>query len=288
MKMRVESEELKVKGYRLHRIIVHPEESIPVRAEAIFYHGQGGYADRYPDILEVFVKRGIRCIITDLPGHGQSSGRRGHAGNEDLLDWVIQASLEVMDDDLPYGVMGHSMGGLLTLRHLVLAGKGLLPEPSFGWVSSPLVDAGEGQPSWVRKAAHLLGPVVPWFTISTGVTSAMCRVVSDDEVDEISTTTPKPLWHNRVSLGWGVFLMKTSEWLQATADQVSENVPVLMTHGSDDPVCSPSKTQKLFDRLGSRNKTYLEIKGALHEPFSGAESGSLFAGIEKWLDEQGI
>jgi len=283
--MKIETQEVTVQRYKLHRIVVHPEPSVPVCAEAIFYHGQGGYADRYPEVLEVFTKRGIRCIITDLPGHGRSPGRRGHAGNETLLDDVIRASFEIMNSNLPYGVMGHSMGGLLTLRHLVLAGKGLLPEPSFSWVSSPLVDAGAGQSLLNRKLAAIFAPILPWVTVSTGVTSAMCRVVVDDVVNLVPKQTVQPLWHSRVSLGWGYFLLRTSEWLAVTASDVPKYMPLLMTQGSEDSVCPPSKSRSLFDQLSCEKKSYFEIEGALHEPFSGAGSESLYIALEKWLDE---
>ncbi len=283
--MRVESQRVKVQGYSLYRLIIHPEQSVPTRAVAIFYHGQGGYAERYPEVLEVFTRRGIRCIITDLPGHGRSPGRRGHAGNEDVLDSVIASSM-IEVGVLPHGVMGHSMGGLLALRHLVLAGKGLLPKPSFSWISSPLVDPGGGRPPWFRKMVSILAPVLPWVTVSTGVTSAMCRVVDDQQTLKISDKKPEQrLWHRRVSLVWGMLLIKTGEWLEQTASYTPHDLPLLMTQGSDDPVCPAWKTRELFDKLGSKHKTYLEIEGMLHEPFSGVGKDRLFEALEQWIDD---
>lgn len=286
--MKVESQKVMVRGVLLHRIIIHPEAPVPVRAVAIFYHGQGGYAERYPEVLEVFTKQGIRCIITDLPGHGRSPGRRGHVGDENMLDALVRSSLKEVGE-FPHGIMGHSMGGLLALRHLVLAGKGLLPEPSFGWVSSPLVDPGGGRPSWFRKMVSILAPVFPWLTVSTGVTSAMCRVV--DNTEKTITSAEKPelqLWHCRVSLVWGMFLIKTGEWLQETASYVSKDIPLLMTQGGDDPVCPPRKSQELFDKLGSENKTYVEVEGSLHEPFSSTGKQQFYDALEQWVSDLSI
>lgn len=282
--MRVETQQVEVRGHSLHRIIMHPEPSTPVCAVAIFYHGQGGYAERYPEVLEVFTKRGIRCVITDLPGHGRSPGRRGHVGDERVLDSVIQSSLKEVGN-LPHGVMGHSMGGLLALRHLVLAGKGLLPKPAFSWISSPLIDPGGGRPPWFRKMVSILAPVFPWFTVSTGVTSAMCRVVDGQQEETPSKKSGLELWHRRVSLGWGVFLIQTAEWLQQTASHVAKDLPLLMTQGGDDPVCPPRNAREFFDKLGSDSQTYLEIEGVLHEPFSGLGKEPLFEALENWLSE---
>lgn len=280
--MRVESQQVLVLGYSLHRILVHPEPDVPVRAVALFYHGQGGYADRYPEVLEVFTRYGIRCIITDFPGHGRSPGRRGHTGNEKMLEAIIVSSFEEIGE-MPYGVMGHSMGGLLALRHLVLAGKGLLPMPRFSWVSSPLITPGGGHSQWIQRCANIFAPIIPWFTISTGVTSAMCRAL-DDTADNPSEPSMQ-LWHRRVSLGWGVFLMKTANWLAKTAQDAAEDVPLLLTQGSADPVCPPEKARELFDRLGCRDKKYFEMDGILHEPFSGADKGILFDALEEWIKD---
>jgi len=284
--MRVESQQVEVNGHSLHRVTLHPEPSVPLRAVAIFYHGQGDYADRYPDVLEIFTKHGIRCIITDMLGHGHSPGVRGHVGDECMLDAVLHSSLKEVGD-LPYGVMGHSMGGLLALRHLVLAGKGLLPNPKFSWVSSPLVKPEGGRSAMFRRAVGWLSLLFPRFTISTGVTAAMCRVTEGDE--KPSKEKPKhPLWHRRVSLGWGIFLIQTSEWIHASADHASKHVALLMTQGSDDFVCPPEKSRYVFDQLGCRNKTYLEIEGMLHEPFSGVGKSTLYEALENWLDELSI
>ena len=281
--MRVESQRIKVRGKSLHRIIMHPEDAVPVRVVAIFYHGQGGYADRYPEVLDVFTRQGVRCIITDLPGHGRSPGRRGHVGDESMLEAVIHSSMEEVGE-LPHAIMGHSMGGLLALRHMVLAGKGLLPTPIFSWISSPLIDPGGGRPLWFRRLVSILAPVFPWVTVSTGVTSAMCRVGDGDDTAPYERPA-HALWHRRVSLIWGVFLIETGEWLQQTAFHSHKDVPLLMTQGTEDPVCPPWKSRELFDKLGNTNKTYVEIEGALHEPFSGTGREQFFNALEQWLAE---
>ena len=279
--MRVESQEVEILGHLLHRMVMHPSPTVEVRAVAVFYHGQGDYAARYPDVLEVFTQYGIRCIVTDLLGHGMSPGIRGHCGDEEFLNEVIYASLEAVGS-FPYGVMGHSMGGLLALRHLVLAGKGLLPEPVFSWVSSPLVNPGRGHSPWLRKLSGYLAPVFPWITVSTGVTSAMCQVVEGDEKLPVVHEGPR-LWHRRVSLAWGVFLIQTSEWLEVCARYAPKNVSLLLTQGGADPVCPPMNSKAVFDKLGCKNKSYVEIEGMLQEPFAGEGKDQLFTRLVEWI-----
>ncbi len=71
----------------------------------IFTHGQGDYAERYVEVLHPFTERGIRCILTDLPGHGRSPGKRGHI-RLDQIDDVIHYNLKLAGK-LPVGIAGH-------------------------------------------------------------------------------------------------------------------------------------------------------------------------------------
>ncbi len=160
-----EFQRVEINGYLLNRLVMHPRENVPVKAVALFYHGQGDYAERYLDVLGPFTERGIRCVVTELPGHGLSPGRRGHCGNAVLLDAVIHDTLltqGVVDGDrLPYGVMGHSMGGLLAARHLILSGTGELPIPAFAWLCSPLLRPSNTRPPMFRKIIRWLAPIIP-------------------------------------------------------------------------------------------------------------------------------
>ena len=136
--MRVNAQRVPIQGQLLHRITLNPEDGVMVKGCAIFYHGQGDYAERYSEVLAPFTENGIRCVVTDLLGHGYSPGRRGHCGDVTLLDAVIHNTLQSFNG-LPYGVMGHSMGGLLAARHLVLSGQGKLDPPAWAWLNAPLI-----------------------------------------------------------------------------------------------------------------------------------------------------
>lgn len=282
-----ESLRVRVEGHLLHRLVMDPKDDVTVCAEALFYHGQGDYAERYIDVLHPLTERGIRCIVTELPGHGRSPGRRGHCGNVELLDSVIQNTLETMNE-LPYGVMGHSMGGLLAARHLVLAGQGKLPKPSFAWLSSPLLSPGNRKSVLFLKMLPLLASLIPSFTVSTGVKPAMCRVksdVGDGTVVEAPSERPKhQLCHNRVSLDWGAALLDFEKFVRQGLDEIPADIPLIYTQGSGDTVCPAILARERFKKFPNQDKQYHEFEGLLHEPFRGDGSDQLFAALEVWLD----
>jgi len=282
-------------GYLLSRLVMHPRENVPVKAVALFYHGQGDYAERYLDVLGPFTERGIRCVVTELPGHGLSPGRRGHCGNAVLLDAVIHDALLTQGilDGLPYGVMGHSMGGLLAARHLILSGAGELPIPGFAWLSSPLLRPSNTRPPMFRKIIRGLASIIPSFTVSTGVTAAQCRVKSDqgqgdggnggDEA-QWEVTAKHQLWHNRVSIGWGAALLDFEQLVEDSIDQIPPAIPLLYTQGAEDPICLVEVARVMFDRLPNKNKQYHEFEHLLHEPFRGDGSEQLFTALEAWIE----
>ncbi|MGJ8677495.1 MAG: alpha/beta fold hydrolase [Akkermansiaceae bacterium] len=280
------SKELKVniEGELLHRLELLPEKNTEIKGLVLCYHGQGDYAQRYLDIMHPFTRRGYICVITELPGHGSSPGKRGHCGTEAFLDAVIQNTLETYprSQGYPYGIMGHSMGGLLAIRHLILAGLGELPVPKFAWISSPLLKPSRGRGeqflSWVRIGAKIF----PSFTISTKVNPDLCRVKADDEVPVMPAK--HQLWHSRISIGWGTELIKFEKLIEASLKCLPD-VPILLTQGAEDTVCPPEYARDFFSQITSDKKQYCELAGMLHEPFKGVGSEELFSQLEIWLDK---
>lgn len=283
--MKSEFHQVTLEGKILSRFVMLPNDGVAVRAVILCYHGQGDHAERYHSILHAFTQRGVMCVMTELPGHGYSPGKRGHCGDAALLDAVIADTLTsyVKGKDLRYGVMGHSMGGLLALRHLVLAGRGDLPVPSFAWISSPLVRPDHGRSERFLKWVNILAKIIPSWTISTKVKANACQTKT---APPLTTVAEKPaLWHSKVSLAWGCELIRFAKDVQASMSQIPQSTSIFLTQGSEDTVCPPEHTRALSEELPSVSTTYLELEGMLHEPFKGEGSEKLFAALGEWLDE---
>jgi len=283
--MKIETQRVNIQGHLLHRFVLHPDDGVPVRAAAIFYHGQGDYAERYAEVLAPFTDRGIRCVVTDLPGHGYSPGRRGHGGDEVILDAMIQDTLKSFDD-LPQMVMGHSMGGLLAFRHLVLAGLGRFPVPRWAWINAPLIQPAHGKSHLLVKVARTMGHWFPEMTISTGITPQMCRA-NQDESEQIKERRAlrHQLWHSRISFGWGNLLLASGKLLDESADAMPVETTLLLTQGGADTICPPQFARAFFERLPQSHKRYREFPDALHELFADDGKQELIDEIESWLDD---
>lgn len=90
------------------------------RAVIVVVHGLGEHGGRYANLVAELVPRGYALYVPDLRGHGRSSGLRGHCDR--FVDYVADLKSAVQEAQtqepgLPLFVYGHSLGGLIVLRH---------------------------------------------------------------------------------------------------------------------------------------------------------------------------
>lgn len=262
-------------GYPLHRLTLDPVT--PALGGLVFFHGQGDFIDRYPPLLEPFVDAGYRCVLTDLPGHGRSPGKRGHVPGLSFIDELLADSLDQLEG--PLVIAGHSMGGLMALRlHLLNPGRF-----QAAWFSSPLLSVVDRTHPILVKLLPWLARLVPRITIGTGVTPDQCGDFGDgprsDEPEEDA------LYHSRISLGWGAALCRAAETVWEKTPTAPSATPILVTQGSQDPVCPPRVLEELINQASFDRKTLEMIPDALHEPFSGSSREDFMARLRSWIGE---
>jgi len=278
--MKVSRENILIDGHLLNCTVINPSESTKTRAVCLFTHGQGDYSARYTDVLHPFTQQGIRCIAFDLPGHGMSPGRRGHVGDISMIDSIIKKSLN-MAENLPYGIAGHSMGGLLTLRHLTLALLGELPMPKFCWINSALLSPTQNKPDWFVTFASFLAKIHPECSVKTGATPELCQT----NVDKKFRSDKKQLGHQYISIGWGLELINSAAWLHKILPTLRSEIPFLYTQGGNDLICPDNIAESFFERLKLSQKRYILYPHMRHETFAEPGCEQLFNDLETWLDE---
>jgi lysophospholipase len=269
--MRIESETLEQSGHQLHRLILRPGG--PSRGTLIFFHGQGDFIDRYPPVLEPFTNSGLTCILTDLPGHGRSSGKRGHVPRLKFIDQLLDNTLAATEGSCH--IAGHSMGGMMALRSF-------LRDPSrfqSAWLSSPLLDPARQTTRLMSLVLPKIARLFPWITWSTGVSSDQCRSNGNPDPDE------RALYHSKISLGWARDLIAVGQELEDSFQSMAAGRPILFTQGGADPVCPPEILRSRLVKLPSDQIIYREIPNTLHEPFMGDSAEEFRLILENWLKE---
>ncbi|MDB4419219.1 lysophospholipase [bacterium] len=268
--MRIEEQQLEFRGHHLHRLILHPE-GLP-KGNLIFFHGQGDFIDRYPPVLEAFTHHGLTCVLTDLPGHGRSSGMRGHVPSSEFVDALFEKTL--CETVGPHSIAGHSMGGMLALRAFLKSPQRF----KFAWFSSPLLEPSRQGHPLIKITLPVIASLFPWITWSTGVKADDCRTGGSDEPREDSEAAP--LYHSKISLGWAKELIAVGKELENTMLSLPSQPPILFSQGSADSICPAEILKQRLEKLPIDQVSYQEIEGALHEPFAG-ESAEEFEKILK-------
>ena len=272
--MKVEESQVRVQGQKLHRLVLSPE--VEPRHGLVFFHGQGDFIDRYPPIFEGFVRAGYRCILTDLPGHGRSPGRRGVVPGLPFIDALLQESLTSLSGKKI--IAGHSMGGLMALRSL-------FQNPNTfdaAWISSPLLDPMRQASPLMSKILPIVAKLLPWVTVSTGVRSSDCGDSSGDR----GADTQDVLYHSRVSIGWGKNLRDAAEEVAGQFPKLPSDIPILFTQGDSDPICPLQILADRVSKLPPNRVTLATLKGALHEPFSGSTRETFLDRLNGWIAQE--
>lgn len=91
-----------------------------------FVHGMCEHKGRYKDTIEFFTNHGFICAISDLRGHGEnveSNKDLGYFGKHGDLKFVndiheITKYLKTTYPNLPYTLIGHSMGSLIVRNYI--------------------------------------------------------------------------------------------------------------------------------------------------------------------------
>lgn len=272
--MRIEASQVHIQNQTLHRLTLNPETT--VRGGLIFFHGQGDFIDRYPSILKGFVDAGYRCILTDMPGHGRSQGRRGVVPGLSFADELLHDSLSSLEGEII--IAGHSMGGLMALRFL-FRNHNLFKA---AWISSPLLNPMLQAKLWMKIALPLAAQLFPSATISTGVSSSDCS----SKIDRGETEKELALFHSRISISWGRDLCNAAEEVREQFTNVALETPILFTQGDSDSICPIKILEEKLKILSSSQISFKKIKEALHEPFCGSTREDFLMHLNSWIDHK--
>ncbi len=241
-------------------------------------HGFGEHSGRYDELATWFGERRCAVHAFDLRGHGRSAGTRTHVDRFDQYLDDLHGFLALLRDEhpgLPLVLIGHSMGGLISLAYLVER----KPALSAAVISGPAL-AVDGATSTLRAAlARILGRLAPKLSIASGLDAT--GLSRDPEV--VRRYLSDPLVERKMTLGLGAELLAAGPRVRAGAAEIER--PVLIQHGQADPLCSPRASEEFAKNVvaaGSALRIYPELR---HEIFNEPERERVFADAWEWIEE---
>ncbi len=242
-------------------------------------HGYAEHIDRYKNVIDELVPAGYAVIGNDHRGHGRSGGKHCHINSfDEYINDEHQFRNEVvrpMFPDIPYFLLGHSMGSLIAinyverfpdgLRALVLSGTGSRPGPALNKATIFALQI----LSKIIPAVHVKSPLPPEF-ISRDP-EVVKAYVEDPYVYKVLTPRLGEQMNTHLVLG---------------AQNASKiKLPVLVQLGSEDT--SFDGQDELFQAIGSQDKTLKRYQGLRHEVYNELieDRTIVLADLHAWLDK---
>ncbi len=262
-------------GLILRGLISNPGEEI--RAVIIFVHGLGEHINRYSELYEFFSNEKIGFVGVDLPGHGQSEGRRGHIKNfavtDNMID-IIHNSVKKTFPGIPVFIYGHSLGGGIVLDYLIRN----KPRLKGAIVTSPWLSL-SFEPGKVKQ---LLASVTK--AILSGLIQKSGLVVEhlSHDMEVVRKYKADPLVHDKISVALFHSAMKAAEHSLEHARELS--IPLLLMHGSDDKICSVDGSRQFAS--ASENVDLRIWDGAYHELHNEFFRNDVFEAITEWINNK--
>lgn len=254
------------------------------RGAILFQHGWGDYAQRWVQGADHMISRlvadGYTVYAFDMWGSGNTPGVRGMTSISDAVQDHLAARRAIdsgEDGQLPLIILGHSVGGQVTITSALedqrdLAGVILLAPALKYEASRPLLSlASVG--SWIAPSAP-----IPGMTNKDGVT-ALTRdpEVQQQMIDDQMLYMGKMNWLTAATGGWGA----SNNWDRY--DQLT--VPILAAHGTADDSTDPAGSQDLIDTVSSEDKQLELIDDARHSLLDDYDADELTTTMHIWLNE---
>lgn len=293
---------------KLHAVRYVPDDTQKIKGVVQIVHGMAEHITRYEEFARFLTERGFVVTGEDHLGHGDSaaeSGKYGYFCGQDAATVLVRdvhrlkKMTQAQFPDVPYILLGHSMGSFITRNYLCRYGTGI----------SAAVIMGTGmQPKAVLTAAKAL--------------TALQRVIFGPEhvsrlIDRLAFGSyNKRIDKPRTSFDWlsgepervdayiadpqcgFVFTVNGFETLFELISRLHKpenlkgipaQLPVLMLSGTADPVGNYGKdVQSAFASLkdaGLKNVTLKLFEGGRHELLNETNRDEIMQYIYRWLEE---
>ncbi len=241
---------IKLRGELLARGLVLSAPGLENGATLVLLHGRRGRKEDNLPVAIRFCAAGFRCLLPDLPGHGDHPSKLASYGpRESGLPLLVlqEAAAQYGFPAQPAGLWGISMGGSVAVHAAAEtpeAWDALVVVASFDALG-PVIERQSGQYLGPTFGALFYPPVKTMHVLQTGLS-----------LDEIQPVT--------------------------LAAQVT--TPALMAHGDDDPLIPPKAARRLFEALGSAKTKWVNVGSGTHGNVL-ITSYPLYADMAGWLFE---
>ncbi|MFT6551208.1 MAG: alpha-beta hydrolase superfamily lysophospholipase [Zhongshania marina] len=249
------------------------------KAVLILVHGLAEHSNRYVGIANYFTEQGYAVYALDHEGHGHSQGLRGYINSFDDFLTTLDQYLDSIAKQHPgkkLFLVGHSMGGVISSAYLLehqqkLAGCIL---------SGAALATGDVISSVQKLVLNTLSKILPKLPVLQLEANDVCH---DPAVVEAYKNDPH-VFTGKIRVRLITEILRTADRVLNNAADIT--LPMLILHGGDDKMASPSGSEKLYAGISSSDKTLKIYPGLYHEIFLEPEKLDIYATIHTWLEQK--
>jgi len=247
------------------------------KAIVCLVHGFGEHMGRYIHVIEKFVQSNLGLYVFDLRGHGKSEGKRGHGSLQKMLNDIQELVILARRDfnDLPIFLFGHSMGGSLVANYLI---RMISSEISGAIISSPWFELAFKEPQFQLFLGKIINNTFPSITFPDRLKPE--DLAHDQEVGIAYVNDP--LVQDKISARLFFDIKSAGKFAIDKANLIE--IPLLVTHGEDDPITSKIASQKFAER--SIKSEYKIWHGSKHESHNDVHKNDVIDYYVQWVDSQ--
>lgn len=261
-------------GARLH--VTRWPVAMP-RAIVLIAHGLFEHAGRYAHVAARLNGAGYGVVAIDHHGHGRSDGTRGFVPAfsvyRDGMDALL-AEVQAEWPRVPLLLLGHSMGGLIAVHHLLERQAAYAAAA----VSGPAILPAAPPSALTIWISRLLARVAPRL----GVVALDGDGVSRDPAVVAAYKSDPLNYHGKIGARLAKELFDAMAATREGAAQLA--LPLLVQHGDADRMAAPAGGQYLFDHAGSADKRLLRYPGLFHEIYNEPEQAQVLSDLVAWFD----
>ncbi len=293
--------------YKLHGVRYTPDEGQEVRCVLQIVHGMAEYVERYEEFASFLTEKGFVVTGEDHLGHGKSVGKKGKQGyfcEQDPATALVENVHRLREltrelyKDVPYVVMGHSMGSFITRNYMFRHGKGLAGVVIMGTGMEPLMTV---------RAAKAVTAVQKLFFGSRHTSRLVDRLAFG--------VYNKKIEHPRTDFDWlsrdesrvdqymadsqcgfvftvngfeALFELISRPYRRENLALIPKELPVYVVSGTADPVGGygdgVKKAYRSLKEAGVKSVELKLYKGGRHELLNETNRDEVMKGICQWIE----
>lgn len=259
-------------------VICECKEIKDAEGAIVLVHGAGEHFARYEWLCNQMNNKGYSVYGGDLPGYGRSQGKRGHINKfeqyfQSVKQWLQQAAYK----DRPLYLLGHSMGGLVTIHYAMEHH----PHVNGIILSSPCLRLYREISSPMELMVSVLNRSLPGLQFKSGIRPD--AVSRSEEVQR--RVTDDPYYAKKVSVRWYKELSAAMNSARIQTERFPD-IPLLVMQAGQDLVVQAQASREWTEKLRITDKNYKEWPGLYHELFNEPEKQEVLLYMLDWMKKR--